>query len=190
MVPREENPPTSLVLVELDPPRVTPGQQRRPRRRAHPAGHVEAREASPLVGQAIEVGSPVLRGAETAEITVAEVVREDQDDVRRALLVLGLNGERGCGREEGDHQNDDPRADGGGAGLNRYHGRLSEKKGVGLFCPKPPRFPRGFWNVRPAPLSPPDHRKHPRGCVASTILAMMRESADPATGRMLRESRP
>jgi len=66
------------------------------------AGGVGLGEADALGGEAIEVGRVVKRAAVAAEVPPAEVVREDEDDVR-AVLGQGQRGEQGgCGDDECD----------------------------------------------------------------------------------------
>jgi hypothetical protein len=70
---------------DADAIRIAAGQQRRPRRRADGLRHVEVREPYPLRCNAIDVGGANHFVAEAADIAVAQVVGEHDDDIRRPI---------------------------------------------------------------------------------------------------------
>ena len=69
---------------------VTAGEQPRPRGAAHSLGHVKVRELAALLGHAVEVGRGICLGPERANVGVAHVVDENDNDIR-GLLVVGGN---------------------------------------------------------------------------------------------------
>ena len=68
---------------DTDAVRVAAGQQRGPRGRADGLGDVEVGEDAALFGHAVEVGRGVALCAKGADVGVAQVVGEDDDDVGR-----------------------------------------------------------------------------------------------------------
>ena len=60
------------------------------RRRAHRAGGIGAGETHAARGEGVEVRRLVERAAVTAEITLAEIVGEDEDEVERLVGGVGL----------------------------------------------------------------------------------------------------
>ena len=71
---------------------VLTGQDARARRGAQRAGGIGLRESDAAGGQPVEVGRLMILAAEAGEVAPAQVVGEDQDDVR---LVRGEGRERG-----------------------------------------------------------------------------------------------
>ena len=65
-------------------------------------GDVKIREAGTLLGQRIDVWRADILRAEAAYVTVAEVIDQNQDDVRRAFRSEGGGGEQE--QEEATHQ--------------------------------------------------------------------------------------
>ena len=63
------------------------GQQRRPGRRAD-RFRVGAGEAQPLPGQAVEARGLVIPAAIAAQVVDAQVVGQDEDDVRPGLVLF------------------------------------------------------------------------------------------------------
>ncbi len=80
-------------VADAGPMAVQAGEQGRPGRRAH-GGDVEVRVPDPPGGEGVDVGGPDLR-AVAAEIRVAEVVDEDDEDVGRVGRRLGRGGHHG-----------------------------------------------------------------------------------------------
>ena len=78
--PSAPRPPATPYMPAAD--RQAAGQERRPARRAHRL-HVEAGPLLPRRRHGVEPRRADVRAAEGAEIAVAEVVGEDDDDVRR-----------------------------------------------------------------------------------------------------------
>ena len=72
--------------------RVLAGQDARASRRAERAGGIRLREPDAAGGQAIEVGRLMILAAEAGEVAPAEVVGQDQDDIR---LICGDGRKRG-----------------------------------------------------------------------------------------------
>ena len=70
--------------------RIAARHQRRPRRGAERRRAVELRQPRPFGRHAVEVRRFELRMAVAAEVAVAEVVGQDEDDVR-AAGILGAN---------------------------------------------------------------------------------------------------
>ena len=70
-----------LLQPDVQPLRVASGEKRTSRRRADGRCGVGARELDPLLGEPIEGGRLVLGAAITAQIAVAQIVREDEEDV-------------------------------------------------------------------------------------------------------------
>ena len=66
-----------------DPVGITAGEERRPRRRADGLGDMEVGEPHPFAGEPIEVRRGGGLSAVAGWITPAEVVGEDDDDIRR-----------------------------------------------------------------------------------------------------------
>jgi hypothetical protein len=79
-------------IRQADPLRVTARHQGRPRRRTHGGGGVEVGEARPLGRHAVDVGRLIPFGPETADIRVAHIVDEDNDEIRQPLLALAGRG--------------------------------------------------------------------------------------------------
>jgi hypothetical protein len=76
------------------------------RRRAYRSGGVSLREAGAVGGELIEVRRTLVLAAETAEVVDAEVVGEEDHDVRRGLLgaerqEAGKRGEEQAEEEAG-----------------------------------------------------------------------------------------
>ena len=70
-----------------------PVMQRRPRRRADRRGGVVLREPRPLLRHPVEVrASAIARAAVAAQVAGAEVVGEDEDDVRTGGGIGGADG--------------------------------------------------------------------------------------------------
>src|SRR5581483_11166299 len=76
-------------LRDADALRIAAGHERRPRRRADRRA-VEARELHPLARHPLEVRRLLLRRPERADVAVAEVVEEQNDEVRLGGIG-GLN---------------------------------------------------------------------------------------------------
>ena len=76
--------------------RVLAGQDARACRRTERARGISLRQADAAGGQAVEVGRLMILAAEAGEVAAAEVVGQDQDDVR---LICG--DERKRGEEDG-----------------------------------------------------------------------------------------
>src|SRR5688572_30742346 len=83
-----------LVVTHPAANRITAGEQRRPARCANFRGAIEVRETHSFGGHAVKIGSADGWVTVAAQITVAEVVGEDDDDVR-LLLVSGVDSRRG-----------------------------------------------------------------------------------------------
>ena len=69
------------MLVHVDPFWVATSQQRRTRWTAHRRGNHEAREFPPLRCQLIQVRCADGFGAKAAEVAIAHVINEDEDDI-------------------------------------------------------------------------------------------------------------
>ena len=100
------------LLVEAHAGRVATGEQRGPGRGAHGSGHVEPGEAHALAGQLVQVRGGQRRqvvalagGAEGADVVDAEVVGDDQHDVRPRGLGAEpeAHGHRHRHRRQGSH---------------------------------------------------------------------------------------
>ena len=109
----EEHP---LAPAEHPAPQVyAPGQQGRPARRADRGLRVEAGPALALGGHAVEVGRADRRVPVGAEVAVAEVVGEDDDDVGRWALrgePLGRTERRGGNPRRGPERRQAARREG------------------------------------------------------------------------------
>ena len=70
------------MLVHPHPFRVTPGQERRPRGSTDGGRNHEAGKFAALAGQPVDIGSLDPGGTKTAQITVALIVSEDDDEIR------------------------------------------------------------------------------------------------------------
>ena len=75
---------------DANPNVVAAGEQPRPRGAAHGLGHIKVGELAPLLGHAVEVGRGIRLGPERANVRVAHVVDENDNDIR-GLLVGGEN---------------------------------------------------------------------------------------------------
>ena len=75
------------VAHQAGPRRIEAGEEGAAGRRAQRGGHAEVREADALRGQPIQVGRLNLFLAVAAQVTVAEVVSQNEDDVRRRCFV-------------------------------------------------------------------------------------------------------
>lgn len=71
------------VLMHPDPPRIATGHETGARGRADRTGGVKVGKLPPVLGERIDVRSAVLGGAVTADVSVAEIVTEDDDEVGR-----------------------------------------------------------------------------------------------------------
>ena len=81
--------------------RVPPGQQCRPRRGTHGQSHIEAGEPSTLFGHLIDTRRLVLRCPETANVGIAQVVVEDDDNVGLISLAwLSRRNQLGSGNND------------------------------------------------------------------------------------------
>ena len=92
---RHFDPPSLLVLAADEP---CTG------RRAGRAVRVGIGEPDPLAGESVEVRCPHIGCAVAADVAVAQVVHDDEDDVRpvSAALRVGRYGEKGCCEESCD----------------------------------------------------------------------------------------
>ena len=94
-VDRPQHRAVAAADVHVDAARIAAGHQRRAAGRADAAGDVEAGELRPLGGQAIDVRRAVELRAEAADVAVAEVIDEEQDDVGRTFgSFCGPQGQR------------------------------------------------------------------------------------------------
>ncbi len=85
---------------------VTTGHQRRAGRSADDAGRVKTTEDRALVRDAVEVRRRPFLSAVEADVAVAQVVAEDHDDVRRAVLRR-----RGRADRQNQHRNRERQSD-------------------------------------------------------------------------------
>jgi hypothetical protein len=93
-----------LLQPDFQPLRVASGDKRTSRRRADGCRGVGAREPDALLREPIEGGGLVIGAAMTAQIAVAQIVREDEEDVRPGTLrrAASRNGtNRGSHRRAG-----------------------------------------------------------------------------------------
>ncbi|MEJ7636893.1 MAG: hypothetical protein WKF75_02605, partial [Singulisphaera sp.] len=79
-------------LQPADSVRIAAGQQRRAGRRAFRPVGIEVRESDAPGRQPVQVGRPDVPAAVTAEVAIAQVVGQNQDDVRSPRRLGG--GER------------------------------------------------------------------------------------------------
>ena len=63
--------------------RIAAGQQPGARRAANIAAGIEIRQANAIAGQPVDVGRFDQPGAKRADIAVSEVIRKNQDNIRR-----------------------------------------------------------------------------------------------------------
>ena len=84
--------------------RAAPGQQTDPRRRADRSGGIKVGEADPSLGHTVQVGSLDLRMPVAGQISVTQVVAQDNHDVG-SFLLLGMNGQ--AGKNEDERANED-----------------------------------------------------------------------------------
>ncbi len=75
--------PAAVVLVQAHAARIAASEQCGSRRRADAAGRVAACEPHAFAGQAVDMRRAMQPRAEAADIAVAEVVAENDDEVRR-----------------------------------------------------------------------------------------------------------
>ena len=75
-----------LLQPDVQPLRVASGEKRTSRRRADGSCGVGARERDSLLGEPIERGRLVVGAAVTAQIAIAQIVREDEEDVWSGTL--------------------------------------------------------------------------------------------------------
>ena len=93
-----------LLQPDFQPLRIASGDKRAPRRRADRRRGVGTRELDALLREPIEVGRLVIGAAVAAQIAVAQIVREDEEDVRPGTLrrAVSRNGTyRGSHRRTG-----------------------------------------------------------------------------------------
>ena len=81
---------TRQIACQVQPSRVLARQERSARGRADRQAAIGTRVLDPLGGESIEVGSFVIGPAVATQVEHAEVIGQDQYDVRWAVLSRGL----------------------------------------------------------------------------------------------------
>src|SRR5438067_1729391 len=74
---------------------ITAGHERDARRRAHGARGIVAREADARAREAIDARRSIVGPSVRAQVTVAQIVGEDEDDVRPPRRDLAIERQRG-----------------------------------------------------------------------------------------------
>ena len=90
-----------LLQPDFQPLRIASGDKRASRRRADRRRGVGTRELDALLREPIEVGRLIVGAAKTAQITVAQIVREDEEDVRPGTLRRAVSRD---GTNRGSHR--------------------------------------------------------------------------------------
>ena len=100
---REEDTEIAFVDMQTDSLWVVACHQRRARGSADAARDVEVGQSHPLLREGVEVGGAILLRPEAAEVSIAHVIHEDEDEVGLPAL---FQFESGTGREEGEGEED------------------------------------------------------------------------------------
>ena len=156
MIAGEEDPASELIRVETDPFGVTARQDRRPGRRADPAGDVKIGELSPLRRKLDEVRRLRLGSTERLDVCIPQVVAVDDDEVRGPrILTTQRLGPRRKGRLNEHQDREHP----------SLHFMISSKlrlnRRSGMRPLRPLRLPR-VWNDGEARSPPRGGEVHSR----------------------------
>ena len=101
----KKHPLPFLTLIEANAPGIAPGHQRTARWRTDRRGHVEAGQLAPFLCHLVQMGRSVQLRAEGSDVGVAEVIDENQDEIRFVCgSSNGRKAQQECEKESG-HRN-------------------------------------------------------------------------------------